>query len=203
MRKPILYALAALLAGGIGLAAWQLTPVPHATGVSTAQALVGGPFALTDQNGQPVNSADFQGRYLLIYFGYTTCPDICPTELTKMSAALTAFEALDAGRGKQIVPLFITVDPERDTVAALKQYVPSFHPRLVGLTGTPAQINVAMTAYRTYAKKQLAAGEPPENYLMDHTSLMYLMGPDGHYLAHFTNANTVAQMTDGLKAFVQ
>jgi protein SCO1 len=202
MRKSILYALTALLAALTGLAAWYLTPVNGRPEQATARALIGGPFALTDQDGRPKSSGDFRGRYTLIYFGYTTCPDICPTELTKMGAALAGFEKLDAARGKQVVPLFITVDPERDTAAALKQYVPNFHPRMVGLTGSPEQVAAVMTAYRTYAKKTLAPSDAPQDYLMDHTSLIYLMGPDGNYVAHFTNANTVAQITDGLKKYI-
>lgn len=203
MPRAGLYAFAALLAVITGLLAWRLTPGPGpvATG-GTSAALIGGPFALTDQAGMPRASGDFRGRYLLIYFGYTTCPDVCPTELTKMAAALTALEKSDAARASLVQPLFITVDPERDTVAAMKDYVPNFHPRLIGLTGSPAQIKSVTQAYRVYVQKSIPRDDP-QNYLMDHSSFIYLMGPDGRYVSHFTNASSVAEITSGLKDMVK
>jgi protein SCO1 len=199
MRKPILYALAALLAALAGVLAWQMTPAGGGSPTATGTPRIGGPFALTDQNGQPRSSGDFRGRWLLVYFGYTSCPDVCPTELAKMGAALAAFEKTDAARGAAVLPLFITVDPGRDTPAALKQYVPGFHPRLIGLTGSQAQTDAVIAAYRVYAKAVRTPGDDPKNYPVDHTSLIYLMGPDGNYVAHFTNANTVAEIADGLR----
>ncbi len=202
MPRTTLYALVALLAVLAGVAAWQLTPGQQATTSASGTALIGGPFALTDQNGVARAAGEFRGRYMLIYFGFTTCPDVCPTELTKMGAALTLLEKSDSTKAQQVQPLFITVDPERDTVAAMKQYVPNFHPRLLGLTGSPAQINAVIQAYRVYARKNIPADDP-KNYMMDHTSYIYLMGPDGAYVTHFTNANTVADIARGLKDAVK
>jgi protein SCO1 len=198
MPKLSLYALTALLAIVVGIVAWRLTPVATSPVVATGNALIGGPFALTDQNGARKAAMDFRGRYMLIYFGFTTCPDVCPTELTRMGAALTALERTDAARAALVQPILITIDPERDTVAAMKQYVPNFHPRLIGLTGTPEQIKAVTGAYRVYAQKRIPEDDP-ENYTMDHTSYIYLMGPDGSYLTHFTTATTVPQITQGLK----
>jgi protein SCO1 len=202
MPRPILYALTALLAVVLGVIAWRLTPTPAPAVVSSGTALVGGPFALTDQDGQPKASGDFRGRYMLIYFGFTTCPDICPTELSKIGGALTALEKSDAAKAKQVQPVFITVDPERDTPAAMKQYVANFHPRLIGLTGSPEQIKAVMQAYRVYARKNIPK-EDPANYMMDHTSMIYLMGPDGLFIEHYSMANTVAQIAQSLQKAVQ
>jgi cytochrome oxidase Cu insertion factor (SCO1/SenC/PrrC family) len=197
MLKPGLYALAAVLALIAGLMAWQLTPTRQPPVVQVGEAQLGGPFALTDHNGLPRSNSEFRGRTLLIYFGYTTCPDVCPTELAKMGSALTALEKAAPARAATVQPLFITVDPERDTIAILKQYVPSFHPRLIGLTGSIPQIEAVLKAYHVYVRK--TANEGAKSYLMDHTSLIYLMGPDGQYVAHFTSADTAGTITDSLK----
>jgi cytochrome oxidase Cu insertion factor (SCO1/SenC/PrrC family) len=202
MSRPFLYALTALLTLVLGVIAWRLTPTPGPTPVSTGTALVGGPFALIDQAGKPKASGDFRGRYMLIYFGFTTCPDICPTELTKIGGALTRLEKSDADKAKQVQPIFITVDPERDTPAVMGQYVANFHPRLIGLTGSPEQINAVMTAYRVYARKNIPKDDP-KNYMMDHTSLIYLIGPDGLFIEHYSMADTVAQIAQRLEKAVQ
>ena len=140
---------------------------------------IGGPFELVDQQGAPVTDKTFSGRYMLIYFGYGFCPDVCPTELANMAAALDAL----GSKSENIQPLFITVDPERDTPEFLADYVVNFHPRLIGLTGTPEQVKTAAKAYKVYYAK---AGKPGEaDYLMDHTSFVYLMGPDGRFLSLF------------------
>lgn len=145
--------------------------------IVTGTPAVGGPFRLTDQDGHPRASSDFRGKYMLIYFGYTFCPDVCPTTLGVMSDALGKMGA-DADR---IVPIFITVDPERDTPKILKQYVAAFGPRFIGLTGTPAEIAAVEKEFRVYAKKQPLPGG---KYGMNHSSVIYLMGPDGK-LARF------------------
>ncbi|HYM31786.1 MAG TPA: SCO family protein [Candidatus Cybelea sp.] len=143
-------------------------------------ALVGGPFALIDQNGQTVTDADFRGRIMLVYFGYAYCPDVCPTELAKMAAALDLLGP-DAGK---VAPIFITVDPERDTPAKLKDYVAQFHPQMVGLTGSVEQVTKTARAYRVYFAKSGDTGGA--NYLMDHTSFIYLMDQQGRYRKVFT-----------------
>ncbi len=147
---------------------------------TTGTALVGGPFTLTDHTGTQVTEKDFHGTYTLIYFGYTYCPDVCPGELQLVAAALDEMGA----KGEQIQPVFITVDPERDTVEQMALYVPQFHDRLIGLTGSPEEVAAAAKAYRVYYAKV----DDPEatEYLMDHSSILYLMGPDGGYVGHFT-----------------
>lgn len=144
-------------------------------------ARIGGPFTLTDQNGRSVKDSDFAGRYRLVYFGYSFCPDICPVDLQKLMRGLAQFEKNDAERGAKIQPLFISIDPARDTPAALKPFVARYHPRLLGLTGTPDQVAAAAKAYViTYNKVE---GSAPDRYLMAHTQLAFLMGPDGKPLS--------------------
>ncbi|WP_010542726.1 SCO family protein [Sphingomonas elodea] len=140
-----------------------------------AGARIGGPFTLVDQNGKTVTDANFAGTYRIVYFGYTYCPDVCPTDLAKIGAALRTLDKQAPQIAQKIVPLFVTVDPERDTPAALKQYVANFHPRLIGLTGKPEAIAQVAKAYAVAYMKQ----PTPSGYLMGHTQVAYLMGPDG------------------------
>jgi protein SCO1/2 len=163
------------------------------TGTATGEALIGGPFELTDQNGTKVTDQTFKGRLMLIYFGFTYCPDACPTALGAMSAAI---DKLDTSADR-VVPMLITVDPERDTPQVLKDYVSNFHPRMMGLTGTKEQIAQVAKAYRVFYQK--AAGPTPDDYLMDHTLLIYLMDGDGKYLTHFGPDATPDQMADEIR----
>jgi len=137
---------------------------------------IGGPFELVDHTGQTVNEQSWPGQHLLIYFGYTFCPDVCPTELQIMTVALDEL----GGEAERIQPLFVTVDPARDTVPAMADYVGAFHARMVGLTGSDQQIRAAARTYRVY----FALGEG-EDYLVDHSSFIYLMSPDGQLLTYF------------------
>jgi cytochrome oxidase Cu insertion factor (SCO1/SenC/PrrC family) len=164
-----------------------------ASAPSVGRALVGGPFTLTDQTGKRVTDKDFRGRYTLVFFGFTYCPDVCPSALQVMAAALDKL----GPQGQKITPLFITVDPERDSPAQLASYLKSFHPRLVGLTGTPAEIEAVTKAYRVYVKK-VADPKSSAGYTFDHSAIIYLMGPDGAYLAHFTHATNVDAMAERL-----
>ena len=159
-------------AAAIGAALWIGLPAAQA-------ASIGGSFELIDHTGKAVTEESFDDRYLLVYFGYAYCPDVCPTELLVMGQAVDELGEL----GEEVQPLFVTVDPARDTVEYLADYVPSFHPRLVGLTGSDEQIHAAARAYRVYYR----LNEPDEdgNYLVDHTSYIYFMDPDGDYLTHF------------------
>jgi protein SCO1/2 len=146
-----------------------------------AGAKIGGPFALTDQNGRTVRDTAFAGRYRIVYFGYTFCPDVCPTDLQHLGAGLKLFEKSDPARAARVVPIFISVDPARDTPAVLKPYVAAFHPRLVGLTGSPGAIAAVAKAYAVYYQAQ-----PPSaggGYMVSHTQAAYLMGPDGAPIA--------------------
>lgn len=167
--------LAASVAGG---AMWfgRGAPAPGEDGFMPGLAAsVGGPFSLVDEDGARVTRASYAGRFLLIYFGYRYCPDVCPTELAKMIAAL---DLLPPAAQARIQPLFITVDPERDDPAALKDYTNLFHPALIGLTGTQAETGAAARAWRVFYAKQ-SAGRDADAYLMDHSSFIYLAGPDG------------------------
>lgn len=151
-----------------------------AGGIQIAQGVsIGGPFSLVDQNGQAVTDRDFAGRALLIYFGYTYCPDVCPTELGIVAAALDAM----GPAGERVTPIFITVDPDRDTPAALADYVSRFHPRMIGLTGSAEQVAQAARAYRVYYAK--VHPRDSTDYLMDHSSFIYLVGPDGRVKSLF------------------
>lgn len=188
-----------LFVGGLtilfaGVAAWLWTQQPAAQvasmsgTTSTGNALVGGPFELIDQTGQARSEADFRGRYMLVYFGYTFCPDVCPTSLTVMTRALQALTETDPKLAAQVAPIFITIDPERDTVEALAAYAPHFHERLVALTGTAAQVAAAAKAYRVYFAK--VEDDSASDYLVDHSGFIYLMDPEGRYLTHFTHDAT-------------
>ena len=140
-------------------------------------AKFGGPFTLTDQDGKTVRDTDFAGKYRLVYFGYSFCPDICPVDVQKLMRGLAQFEKADPARGAKVQPIFITVDPARDTPAALKPFVARYHPRLLGLTGTPEQIAAVAKAYVvTYHKVE---GSAPDRYLMAHSQLAFLMDPAG------------------------
>jgi protein SCO1/2 len=140
---------------------------------------IGGPFTLIDQDGKTVTDADFKGNYLLVYFGYTYCPDICPTGLESIAHALDQL----GDDADKVQPLYITIDPVRDTPAKLKHYIESFHPEIIGLTGSPAQIAAVTKAYQVYYAKGEKVDE--HDYLMDHSSLIYLMGPNGKYITSF------------------
>ena len=172
MTHTVRAATAAAAALTIAALLWSGPPAARA-------AAVGGPFQLVDHSGSAVTEGSFDDRYLLVYFGYAWCPDICPTELLVIGQAVDALGDL----GDEVQPLFITVDPARDTVEALADYVPAFHPRLVGLTGSEEQVHEAAKAYRVYYR----LNEPDEDgtYLVDHTSYIYFMDPDGDYVTHF------------------
>lgn len=185
--------LAALLIAG---AAYYVANQPRGP-ISIGTALVGGPFSLTDQEGRKVTDRDFLGKYMLIFFGYTYCPDVCPTELQVMSAALDNLGA----KADDIQPIFISVDPQRDTPEVLKQYVANFHPRLVGLTGTPEEIAAAAKAYRVYYSKA-GNGSGPDTYLMDHTTITYLMDKQGKFLKHFSYSTDAAALAQALEKLI-
>jgi protein SCO1/2 len=141
-------------------------------------AALGGPFQLTEADGRVVSDKDFHGKYVLIYFGYTSCPDICPTTMADLTIALKKL----GPKADEIQPIFVTVDPQRDTPAVLKDYVAAFSPRLIGLTGSPQQIATVEKEFRVYAKVE-KTGDGPGDYSVDHSSVFYLMGPDGQFIS--------------------
>lgn len=164
---------------------------------TSGKALIGGPFTLVDQTGKTVTDQDFRGRYMLVFFGFAHCPDICPAELQVMSAALDAL----GPKADSVVPIFITLDPERDTQAAMDAYVKNFGPRFVGLTGSSEQIAAAAKAYRVaYSKFQ--QDKTSSDYSIDHSALVYLMGKNGEYITHFAYGTPAAQMTETLRRYL-
>jgi len=180
-----------VLAGAIAYGLWRDREFGESAGVP-----IGGPFTLTDQNGAIRHDSEFRGRMMLVYFGYTYCPDACPAALNVMTGAMDRLgEDADA-----VQPIFITVDPERDTVAQMKSYASNFTPRLVALTGSPDAIAAAARAYRVYFQK--AAGEGKDDYTMDHSAFVYLMGRDGRYLTHFGPDVTAEQMAAAIQKFL-
>jgi protein SCO1/2 len=174
------------------------TAEPSATelieGLLSGRAPVGGPFELTDQTGHRRTDADFQGKLVVIYFGYTYCPDVCPTELQSISLALDKLGAA----AETIQPLFITVDPGRDTPARLADFVSSFHPRLIGLTGSLAEIRKTANAYRTFFAKNGVT--TPDDYSVDHTGFIYLLGKDGRYLGFLPPGLAPDAIADAIRA---
>lgn len=165
MRRALPLILFALGLVALGVAA-TVVLVPNAGQVATSS--VGGPFALTDQNGRRVTERDFAGATHLVFFGFTHCPDVCPTTLQQIGDVLQAL----GPKGKDTKALFIAVDPERDTPEALKTYLASFDPRIVGLTGSPEEVATAVKGYRAYVRKVPTKGD---DYTMEHTALVYIM----------------------------
>ncbi len=211
MRISQIIALAAVvLAGLLAGTAWYTTRHQAPVLLTSGKALIGGPFELIDQNGKPFRDTDLRGTYALFVFGYTFCPDICPTEMQVVTAALETL----GPQAKTIKPIFVTIDPARDTVAVIKDYISHFHPRFTGLTGSADQIARITKAYRVhYARAAQSTGEETDkdknedqnqaagdaDYLMDHSTIIYLMGPDGEFLKHFTYTTDSGKLADALK----
>lgn len=156
---------------------------------------IGGPFTLSDQNGNKVTEKSYTDQYKLIYFGFTYCPAICPTELQKMRQVMNGLPDTVAST---IQPLFITIDPERDTVAVMKDYVSLFHPRLIGLTGTPPQIDIVKKHYRIFAAK--VPDETGEDYTMNHSSFTYLMSPENTLVGMYRLKDTADMMVKDIQS---
>ena len=177
--SQILLILSAFMTGLVVFTGVFLYATGNFGGAGPASSAIGGPFRLIDQNGNPITDADIKGRPFLVFFGYTHCPDVCPTTLFDVSEVMRAL-GKDADRAGA---LFVTVDPERDTPAVMKDYLSSFDPHLRRATGDRAAIDSAENAYRVYAKKV-----PPDNgdYTMDHTALVYLMDKQGRFVAPFS-----------------
>ena len=183
----------------IALAAWQdagaqvkATPPPE------FPFPIGGGFSLTDQDGEPRTDRDFRGRFLLVYFGYTRCPNICLDGLEAMAAALELLmEAAD-----RVQPLFITVDPGRDRPDQIRAFVSKFHPRLIGLTGTEAQIRAVAKAYRIFRRKVVLPDEPVGDYLVSHTPTTFLMGPNGQFVTLYPHGTEPEFMAASMRRHI-
>ena len=164
----------------------------------SGKALVGGPFKLINHLGEPVTEKNFYGKYTLVFFGYTYCPDVCPSELQVMSAALDRLKS----KAENIVPIFITIDPERDTAKQMADYVSHFHSKFVGLTGSPEAIQAAARAYRVYYSKSKDS-ESNSDYLMDHSSIVYLMDRKGEYKTHFSFGTPPEKMAEKISSIIK
>jgi protein SCO1/2 len=156
-------------------------------------ARLGGPFTLTNQDGRQVTDEQFDGQYRLLYFGFTYCPDVCPVDLQSIGQAMRQLEKSDPDLAARVAPIFISVDPERDTPAVLKQYVAAFHPRLIGLTGTPEQIADVAKKYGIFYSKEAKRGA--NDYMVNHSRMALLFGPKGEPIAivpHDKGADAIA-----------
>jgi len=199
-RAQIAAIIVLLLAAIIGATAILYSFSSHAPtvtgGIGVSRAVpVGGPFRMTDHTGKAVSEELLQGRYTLIYFGYTFCPDVCPTELQDMSVALN----LAGPAGEKVTPVFVTVDPKRDGQEEIADYVAAFHPRMIGLRGTEAETTVMTKAYRVFYQP---VNQEDEYYLMDHSNFIYLMGPDGANIAIFNGEVDPQVMARGIQEAV-
>jgi protein SCO1/2 len=192
------FIIAGFTIGALTGAAVLLVTTPHGAIVeSSGTALIGGPFSLVGADGKTVSDRDFRGRYMLVFFGFTHCPDICPAELQVIAQALDRL----GDKAAKLVPIFVTLDPGRDTPKAMADYVKSFGPSFVGLTGSPEAIAAAAKAYRvSYTKVENKAS--PSDYSVDHSALVYLMDPQGKYLAHFAYGTSAEDMAEKLSRFL-
>ncbi len=195
MKNPLVMAVAVGLLAGAAAALVlvvgpQLGTAPGTEQTTTGKALIGGPFSLEDASGKRVTEKDFAGRPMLVYFGFTNCPDICPAGLQVIAAALDKLGPKADG----LTPIFITLDPERDTPKVIGEYVKSFNPRIVGLSGSADDIAAVAKAYRVYYKKVADANSTSGNYSVDHSAYMYLVSPTGEYITHFPHNVDVDQL---------
>ena len=165
---------------------WALASQENQT---AGASLIGGSFDLMDNRGRSVTDKDYQGKYRLVFFGFTSCPSVCPLGLQRMASAL---KKIDDAKNK-IIPLFITVDPERDTPEVMTRYLNQYHAGFIGLTGTKKQLNDVAKAYRAYASKE--QDPHSDNYTYDHSAVIYLMDKKGHYLTHFSDQTSVKDMS--------
>ncbi|KAL2619920.1 hypothetical protein R1flu_000125 [Riccia fluitans] len=207
---PVSWAsLGLLVITGVGLIAYYDTEkkrrievlkqgtVEAKPGLSVGKAAIGGPFKLINQDGKVVTDRDFVGNWTLIYFGFTFCPDICPDELTKLAEAV---DKIEKKSGVQVVPVFISIDPERDTVEQVGEYLKEFHPRLVGLTGSVNDIRQVAREYRVYYMKTEEEGN---DYLVDHSIITYLMDPNMEFVKFFGKNYNADGLTDGVVEEIQ
>ena len=191
----IVTVIAAFLAGLLVISVALLLVVGRSPVQIATPSAIGGPFKLVDQNGQAVTEEVLKGKPSLIFFGFTHCPDVCPTALFDMSELYKAL----GNDGDKVGAYFVSVDPERDTPAVLKEYLSSFDPRLRGLTGDPAAVAAVEKAYRVYSKKVPLDGG---GYTMDHTALVYLMNKDGQFIAPFNLKRKPEEAATDLKRYL-
>ncbi|MES2984538.1 MAG: SCO family protein [Pseudomonadota bacterium] len=200
MKKIVIAWLVCVL-GLVGLFGWVGGSVfsnPRGADGSAAAPLITAEFTLQGGKGKTVTAQDFRGRYMLVYFGFTHCPDICPTTLLLMNNVVNQL----GKNADRVQPIFITVDPERDTPASTTEYASHFGPRVLGLSGTPAQIKAAADSFKVYYSK-VEDKTSAMGYVMDHSGFIYLMGPDGKYVTHFTHGVSEQELAEGLASYVK
>ena len=202
-KKPfrgalVVFALIALLAVGF-LGARHYFARPIAAAVEAAAAPeIGGPFTLVDQDGRTVTDDSFRGKYMLVYFGFTYCPDVCPTSLARNAAALD----LLGDQADKVVPILISIDPDRDSPEKMKAYIAAFDPRLIGLTGTQEQVKAAAHAYKVFYMRAPKPGGAADTYSVDHSTFTYLMGPDGRLLRFYRHTQSPEEIAADLKTVI-
>lgn len=192
LRASLAIGVAALALSSAGFAAFEIMHRPP--GVESPAPVLGGPFELVDHTGKRVTEADYRGKAMLMFFGYTYCPDVCPMSLMNVAEALRLL-GREAGR---VAPLFVSVDPERDTPARLAEYVAAFDSRIVGLSGSPEQIARAARAYRVYYAKHERAGTG--NYLVDHSAFLYVMDRTGRFVSYLRHTDTPETMAGAIRS---
>lgn len=198
LQIAIVFTLIIMVATGIALIQTQPTPpASQPAGVAVAGAPIGGDFTLTNHLGERVSEADFSGQFRLVYFGFTHCPDVCPIDVAKIAQAL---KLLDDRALARTTGLFITIDPSRDTPETMRNYVELFHPRIVGLTGSHAEISQVMDQYKVYAAKV----EDPAyvDYIINHSSYIYLIGPDGEFIDIFGSDDGPEALADRITSMI-
>eukprot|EP00899_Mesostigma_viride_P003563 jgi/Mesvir1/13207/Mv06166-RA.1 len=207
-KSPVNWASAALLlCTAAGLVAYYDYLKGKKMAVSAAKlaeksvgtAAIGGPFTLTDHNGKGFTEKDLLGKFSVLYFGFTHCPDICPDELLKLADAL---DIIEKQTHYQVTPVFISVDPERDSVEHVREWVKEFHPRLIGLTGSPDQVKAAARAYRVYYVKASEAGASSDDYLIDHSIVMYLLDPEGNFVTFFGKNHSAESIAEQISQYI-
>ncbi len=202
-RKTALIGAVILFIGGtaIWFATDRMLSSRQGAGSATATGAIsiGGAFKMTDHNGKTVTDKDFAGKYMLMFFGYTFCPDVCPTELQAMSETMK-----DLGKdADQVTPVFVTIDPARDGVKEMNAYVKAFDPRLVGLTGSAEDVAKIAKTFRVYYSKVVEKdAKDSKDYAMDHSAIVYLMDRKGKYAAHFTYGTKPEVMADKIRAII-
>jgi protein SCO1/2 len=207
MRPQIRGSLRGLVVGLaviVAVGGWlYFRPSPYEPGQlvgTSGEAKIGGAFALTNHLGQRVVDSDFRGRLMLVYFGYTFCPDVCPLDMARLAVALDILERRGADLSR-LQALFVTIDPARDSPQILDKFVTAFHPQLMGLTGSPEQIAKAAAAYKVYYAK--APGDEGTDYLMNHSNNIYVMGPDGKFISFFSSLDSTDVMADQLSSLLK
>ncbi|WP_338467948.1 SCO family protein [Novosphingobium sp. ZN18A2] len=181
ISRYVRYALQATAIAALSLALPACSPGASDANAPLAGARIGGPFTLVNKDGKTVHYSDFNGKYRILYFGYTFCPDVCPVDLQNLMQGYRLFAKDHPAVAKEVVPIFVSIDPARDTPQVMGEYTANFGPQLVGLTGTADQVARAAKEWAVYYKKR--PGTSPQDYLMDHSRAMYLMGKDGKPIA--------------------